>query len=162
MKEIKINVPEGYEIDKEKSTFECIKFKPIDSIATITYSKLATKLFKNDTGYYPDAFGTIQVLNPEYDYFCNRNNAVTSKQVDKILALNQLLNIAYYCNDCRYAKVGYIIFYNEAIDDYAIKNFDGSGNPSTSIGAVFANKEDALKVISNPQFRSILSALCVK
>lgn len=26
-KEIKINIPEGYEIDKENSTFECIKFK---------------------------------------------------------------------------------------------------------------------------------------
>ena len=26
-KEIKINVPEGYEIDEENSTFECIKFK---------------------------------------------------------------------------------------------------------------------------------------
>lgn len=28
-KEIKINVPEGYEIDTENSTFECIKFKPV-------------------------------------------------------------------------------------------------------------------------------------
>lgn len=28
-KEIKIECPEGYEIDKENSTFECIKFKPI-------------------------------------------------------------------------------------------------------------------------------------
>ena len=28
-KEIKITPPEGYEIDKENSTFECIKFKPI-------------------------------------------------------------------------------------------------------------------------------------
>lgn len=27
IKEIKINIPEGYEIDKEHSTFECIKFK---------------------------------------------------------------------------------------------------------------------------------------
>lgn len=26
-KEIKITVPEGYEIDKKNSTFECIKFK---------------------------------------------------------------------------------------------------------------------------------------
>ena len=26
-KELKIQVPEGYEIDKESSTFECIKFK---------------------------------------------------------------------------------------------------------------------------------------
>lgn len=31
-KEIKINVPEGYEIDKENSTFECIKFKKKDDI----------------------------------------------------------------------------------------------------------------------------------
>lgn len=28
-KELKIQAPEGYEIDKENSTFECIKFKPI-------------------------------------------------------------------------------------------------------------------------------------
>ena len=27
MKEVKINIPEGYIIDKENSTFECIKFK---------------------------------------------------------------------------------------------------------------------------------------
>lgn len=26
-KEVKINIPEGYEIDKDNSTFECIKFK---------------------------------------------------------------------------------------------------------------------------------------
>lgn len=29
-KEIKIQVPEGYEIDKENSTFELIGFKPIE------------------------------------------------------------------------------------------------------------------------------------
>jgi len=29
-KEIKITPPEGFEIDKENSTFECIKFKPIE------------------------------------------------------------------------------------------------------------------------------------
>lgn len=28
-KELKIQVPKGYEIDKENSTFECIKFKLI-------------------------------------------------------------------------------------------------------------------------------------
>lgn len=28
MKHIKIDIPEGYEIDKENSTFECIRFKP--------------------------------------------------------------------------------------------------------------------------------------
>ena len=28
-KELKITVPEGYEVDTEQSTFECIVFKPI-------------------------------------------------------------------------------------------------------------------------------------
>lgn len=36
-KELKIQAPEGYEIDKENSTFECIKFKPIKK--GITYKK---------------------------------------------------------------------------------------------------------------------------
>lgn len=36
-KEIKINVPEGYEIDKENSTFECIKFKSKEDISNLTY-----------------------------------------------------------------------------------------------------------------------------
>ena len=34
-KELKIQVPEGYEIDKENSTFECIKLKSIKK--DITY-----------------------------------------------------------------------------------------------------------------------------
>lgn len=35
-KEIKINIPEGYEIDKENSTLEYIKFKPKSSKKYIT------------------------------------------------------------------------------------------------------------------------------
>ena len=34
MKELKIEVPKGYEIDKENSTFECIKFKEKQEIKT--------------------------------------------------------------------------------------------------------------------------------
>ena len=33
-KEVKITIPQGYEIDKENSTFECIKFKKIHQINT--------------------------------------------------------------------------------------------------------------------------------
>lgn len=29
MREVKINIPEGYTIDEKNSTFECIKFKKI-------------------------------------------------------------------------------------------------------------------------------------
>lgn len=41
-KEIKINIPRGYEIDKENSTFECIKFKP--SKKYITYKDICAKI----------------------------------------------------------------------------------------------------------------------
>lgn len=43
-KEVKIIPPEGYEIDKENSTFECIKFKPIKKWVDDTQAKI--------TGYY--------------------------------------------------------------------------------------------------------------
>ena len=38
-KEVKIEIPQGYEIDNEKSTLECIKFKPIKK--DITYNDVA-------------------------------------------------------------------------------------------------------------------------
>lgn len=44
-KEVKIIPPEGYEIDKENSTFECIKFKP-------TVKKWADDTQAEITGYY--------------------------------------------------------------------------------------------------------------
>lgn len=34
MKELKIDIPEGYEIDNENSTFECIKFKKKKNLPT--------------------------------------------------------------------------------------------------------------------------------
>lgn len=42
-KEFKVQIPEGYEIDKENSTFECIKFKPIKK--DITYDDICNTLF---------------------------------------------------------------------------------------------------------------------
>ena len=41
-KELKIQIPEGYEIDKENSTFECIKFKLIKNY--ITYKDVSNYL----------------------------------------------------------------------------------------------------------------------
>ena len=47
-KELKIQAPEGYEIDKENSTFECIKFKSIKK--NITYEDICNNLLIS--GYY--------------------------------------------------------------------------------------------------------------
>lgn len=35
--EIKILIPEGYEIDEKNSTFECIKFVPLEKNPTCEY-----------------------------------------------------------------------------------------------------------------------------
>jgi hypothetical protein len=53
-KSVKVTPPEGYEIDKENSTFEEIKFKKIEK-------KLPTKWedFKLLTGYYVSGYSTI-------------------------------------------------------------------------------------------------------
>ena len=95
-KELKIQVPEGYEIDKENSTFECIKFKLIKK--GITYKNVSNKLFNDNEKiyYYIDSCGDIQfcqTTNVE-----DANNATNVKQLKRILALNQLLNIAEYYN----------------------------------------------------------------
>ena len=56
-KELKIQVPEGYEIDKENSTFECIRFKLIKK--GITYKNVSNKLFNDNEKiyYYIDSCG---------------------------------------------------------------------------------------------------------
>lgn len=55
-KEVKIQTPKGYEIDKENSTFECIKFKPIKRY--ITYEDVCNSIFK--AGYYTNSYGELQ------------------------------------------------------------------------------------------------------
>lgn len=54
-KEVKIQIPEGYEIDKDNSTFECIKFKP----KILTYKDIAKKLFLNKKLYFINNSGEI-------------------------------------------------------------------------------------------------------
>ena len=55
-KEVKIDIPKGYEIDKKNSTFECIKFKPVKNI---TYEDCCKKLFPNYKGFYINAWGEV-------------------------------------------------------------------------------------------------------
>lgn len=93
-KEIKIQIPEGYKIDTKNSNFECIKFIPIKK--DITYKEVCKEIF-NNRGFYITKDGEItkDVLN-----YCesDKNNAISREQLERILALNQLLNIAEYYN----------------------------------------------------------------
>lgn len=155
-KELKIQVPEGYEIDKENSTFECIKFKLIKK--DITYKNVSNKLFNDNEKiyYYTDSCGDIQfcqTTNVE-----DANNATNVKQLRRILALNQLLNIAEYYNRLHIMiDKPYVILYDKRTQSYTVN----SVSPCYRFGieAVFNRVEDAKAVMDNPNFREILDTI---
>lgn len=154
-KELKIQAPEGYEIDKENSTFECIRFKSIKK--SITYDDVCNSMLK--TGYYTDNRGKI-VCVTEYidDVKIDKNNATNKKQLERLLALNQLFNIAEYYNTLHTG----IIKNNSIVYDSANRKYS-VGPVSTTylcgIKVVFNRKEDAQAVIDNPNFREILDTI---
>lgn len=94
-KEIKITVPEGYEIDRENSTFECIKFKK----KGLTYENIAEKLFKNKRTYFIGAMSNISDYAPEGNGVYLPNQASSKKQLQRLLAINKLMNVAEYLNE---------------------------------------------------------------
>lgn len=100
-KELQIVPPQGYEIDKENSTFEKIVFKKVEE--KLTYTKIANELFNKKKYYYTNDYGTIrETTNPEKvsDFrVIDSNNAPTEHQLKRLLALNKLMNTAYYLND---------------------------------------------------------------
>lgn len=93
-KEVKIVPPEGYEIDRENSTLECIKFKPV------------AKKWRDDTntiaGYYvSDLSKIVKVVcgNNSYNY----NVFATEKQAKSALAMAQISQIM--ANDERFGGI---------------------------------------------------------
>lgn len=70
--EFKIQIPEGMEIDKENSTFECIRFKPKE----LTYIEISKK-FK------------------PYNYSVSTN----IDHLSKLVTFRKLLEVADYLND---------------------------------------------------------------
>ncbi len=96
-KEIKISIPEGYIIDEENSTFKCIKFKK----KSLTYHVIARELFKHKRFYFiNDKSGitcSANTITIDDDIY-NSNNATSKKQLEKLLAINKLMNVAKYLN----------------------------------------------------------------
>lgn len=96
-KEIKIVPPEGYEVDKENSTFDCIKFKPVNHVPS--YDDICRELFSGKTVYWFSSSGTAESddIGPE-ERLCDRNNCTSREQALKVLALNKMMNVAKYLN----------------------------------------------------------------
>lgn len=152
-KEIKINVPEGYEIDEENSTFECIKFKPIKK--ELTYEDVAEELFSSSL-FTLDTIGRICRVCSTGSKF-DKYNATSKKQLERLFALNQLFNIAEYYNNKnpKEKKKIYYISFHKRDNKYFIWDYTGSVIVNGLI-PIFSNKKDAEAVINNPNFKEIL------
>ena len=152
-KEIKINVPKGYEIDEENSTFECIKLKPIKK--ELTYKDIAKGLFDGEP-FYTDSYGEVLRLSGKYKKN-EKNNATSKKQLYRLLALNQLLNIAEYYNkkNPKKEKKIHCINFDKRNHEYFIQDYTCSIVVRGLI-PIFNNKEDAKAVVKNPNFKNII------
>lgn len=100
-KEVKIIPPEGFEVDKENSTFECIKFKPIEKKAW-RYDADASI-----SGYWINQSGSIIFEGNHTGYFVNipsnYNLFATEKQAKSALAMARISQIM--ANDARFGGV---------------------------------------------------------
>ena len=132
--QLTINIPEGMEIDLEKSnlTKGIIKFKQ-----NTTYEDVENtlKLDKNCTGI-----------------IVNKNN------IHKLCAISKLMNIAKYYNKdwkpdwSKQSESKYYIIYDNSNNTYTVDY----NNSYTFNNIYFKNREDAIAVINNPNFKDIL------
>ena len=128
-KEIKISVPDGYEIDYENSTFKCFKFKK----KVLTYKDVAMALFDGRPTYYTSKYGQIECVSVcEQDYIPDPNNASSAEQLDQILALNKLMNVATYLNT-------------------KVLDWSDVNNPKVAIGYSHINKQLCIYATSSMQ-----------
>ena len=152
-KEIKINIPEGYEMDKENSTFECIKFNPIKK--ELTYEDVAEELFSKNM-FTSDINGKIFWIS-SYGAKLDKNNTTNRKQLERLFALNQLFNIAEYYNkkNPKKEKKIHCINFDKRNHEYFIRDYTCSIVVRGLI-PIFNNKEDAKAVVKNPNFKNII------
>lgn len=89
-KEVKINIPEGYEIDKENSTFECIKFKKkVNEINTWKDIKFISGSFINNSAVITN----VPIISKEDN---DKNVFVSEKYAKSALALAQISQLMPY------------------------------------------------------------------
>ena len=112
-KKLKINIPKGYEIDKEKSTFEEIVFKKVeDPLAKLpkTWEEYC-KRTKGYTSYYCYPIDN-KTNKTEFDGFYNE--FFTKERVKQYVALGKLLQLRdYWVGDWKInSDIIYVIYKN--------------------------------------------------
>lgn len=130
-KKLKINIPEGYEVDKEKSTFEEIVFKKVED----PFSKLPKtweeycKQTKGCKSYFHTRYPEPRIReSPSFDgVYCEFS---TEKRVEQYVALGKLLQLRdYWVKDRNFVNgigynirrfIDYLVTYKCNVDNYAL------------------------------------------
>lgn len=95
--ELKIEAPEGYEVDWENSSMNTIRFKPIKR--NITYKDVCRELFLDKPSWRLRDTGVIGCTNCTSSAIIHHSSISTSyQQLEQLLALNKLMNVAVYLN----------------------------------------------------------------
>lgn len=96
-KELKIEAPEGYEVDWDNSSNNIIRFKPTEK--KITYKDVCRELFLDKPSRRLTDLGIIKYSNCTSSACIHHSTISTSnKQLEQLLALNKLMNVAKYLN----------------------------------------------------------------
>ena len=138
-KKLKINIPEGYEIDKEKSTFEEIVFKKVeDPFAKLpkTWEEYCkrTKEYVSYFGSNPDS-----IIKSWFEGYYNEFE--TKERVKQFVALGRLLQLRDYWVK-GYSEFRYAV-YGDRLDGTAICDWrDNINHPLT-----FPTREMAQKFV---------------
>ena len=110
IKELKIEVPQGYEIDKEKSTFEKIVFKKIPEKPK-TWEDYC-KLTKGSRSNYAT---TTNMVNKDR-YTGTYNEFTTKERAEQFIALGKLLQLRdYWVGDWKRNSNNIYIIYKNVI-----------------------------------------------
>lgn len=158
--ELKINIPDGYEIDQEKSTFERIVFK--ESEKPSTYNNIAVKLFTGINCFYLGKSGEIIAVNDiDVDYMHEPHLSVTKEQLESFLASNKLANVAKYLNggwlpdweDSIQFKYHHYI-HNNRVLKISFSNLSKDGNVFFKTREL---AEQAIEILTEPVIRQALT-----
>ena len=96
-KELKIEAPEGYEVDWENSSMNTIRFKPIKK--KTTYKDICRELFLDKPSWRLTDLGVIIHAPCTSSAIIHHRTINTSiKQLEQLLVLNKLMNVAKYLN----------------------------------------------------------------
>lgn len=104
-KEMKIVPPEGYEIDTENSTFECIKFKKIEKSLPKTWEEFCELTpIKNGESFFDESSKVftlckVNKFNNKRHEDINKNLLPNKETAEAMLALCQLIQLRDCYND---------------------------------------------------------------